>query len=96
MLFIVTISNIAFLVFKTAVPTGIGVFLAHFYLPFPYRMCHEKLLCHQSAARQGVGIHITVFILVAQFLLLVAIALVAISVVSIEINAKLSYLTYVV
>ena len=96
MLLVVAVSNIAFFVFKTAVPACIGIFLAHFNLPFPYRMRHEEFLCHQSAARQGVGAHVAVIILIAKLLLLVAVALVTISIVSIEVDAELSDLTRVV
>ena len=96
MLLVVAVGNIAFFVFKTAVPAGIGVLLAHFNQSFPYRMRHEEFLCHQSAARQGVGVYVTVIILIAQFLLLVAVALVTIGIVGIEVNSELSYLTRVV
>ena len=93
MLLVVAVGNIAFFVFKTAVPAGIGVLLAHFNQSFPYRMRHEEFLCHQTTARQGIGVHVAIVILVAQFLLLVAVALVTIGIVGIEVDAKLSYLT---
>ena len=96
MLLIVAVGDVALFVLETAVPAGIGVLLAHFYLPFPYRMLHEKLLSHQSAARQGVGVHVAVILLLAQFLLLVVVALVTIGIVGIEVDGELSYLARVV
>ena len=63
---------------------------------FPYRMCHEEFLCHQSAARQGVGVYVAVIILIAKLLLLVAVALVTIGIVGIEVDAELSDFTCVV
>ena len=96
MLLIVAVGDVALRVLKTAVPSGIGVLLANLNLSIPYRMRHEEFLCHQSAARQGVGVHIAVIILVAQFPLLVAVALVTIGVVGIEVDAKLPYLTRVI
>ena len=96
MLFIVTVGNIPFFVFKTAVPAGVGVLLAHFNLAFSNRMGHEKFLCHQSAARQGVGVHVAVIILVAELLLLVAVTLITIGIVGIEVDGEFSYLARVV
>ena len=95
-LFVVAIGDVALHILKTAVPAGVGILLSNFYLPFPNRMGHEKLLCHQSAARQGVRVHVAVFILVTQFLLMVAVALVTIGIVGIEVDSELSYFTRVV
>ena len=96
MLFVVAVGNISFFVFKTAVPSGIGVLLTNFYLPFPKRIRYEKLLCHQTTTRQSVGVRIAIFLTFTQFLLLVAVTLVTIGIVCIEVDAKLSYLSRVV
>ena len=96
MLLIVAVGDIALLVLETAVPAGIGVLLANFNLPFPNRIRHEEFLCHQTTARQGIGVHVAIVILVAQLLLLIAVALVTIGIVGIEIYAELSDLTRVV
>ena len=59
-------------------------------------MRHKKFLGHHPAARQGVGVHVAVIILVAQFLLLVTVALVAIGVVGIEVDGKFPYHTRII
>ena len=96
MLLVVAVGNIALVVLETTVPSGVGIFLSNLNLSFPYRIRHEEFLCHQSAARQGIGVYIAVVILVAQLLLLVAVALVTIGIVGIEVDAEFSNLTRVV
>ena len=96
MLLVVAVGDVALHVLETAVPSGVSILLANLNLSFPYRMRHEEFLCHQTTARQGIGVYVAVIVLVAQFLLLIAIALVTVGIVGIEINCELSYLARVV
>ena len=59
-------------------------------------MSDKQFLCHQLTARQGIGVHVAVFIRFALFLLLVAVALVSEGVVGVEVDAKLSYLAGII
>ena len=96
MLLVVAVGDVALCILETAFPSGVGVFLTHFNPSFPQRVCHEELLGYQPASCQGIGVHISVFMRIAQFLLPVAVALVAVGVVGVEVDVELACFSRVV
>ena len=87
-LLVVAVLNIALSVLKAATPAGIGVLLANGELPLPQRKAHDEFLGHHAAARLGLGVYVAILIVAAQFLLLVAAAVLIVRVVGIEVDGE--------
>ena len=50
-LLVVAVGDISLCILETAAPSGVGVFLPHFYLTFPQGMAHDEFLRQHAAAR---------------------------------------------
>ena len=96
MLFAAAIGNVAFRVLKVAAPAGVGVFLADGNLPLPQRQAHDELLGHHASVRPALGVHVAVFVLGTQFLLLGAAPVLIVGVVGIEVDGERSQLARII